>query len=436
MRRASVPRLAAAAWIATLVLLARHRSLRGPRGTTWTSRNVLDALLFGAVMQGMATLGALIARREPRNPIGWIFCAVPVPGRRRDRGRAHTRRGRTTSHPARPARLPPTGSPAGHGWPGSPPTRSWFRCSSRTAGLRGRDGGTSSGADLVAIGWIAVLAGVTDSPPQPVVVATGALVAVLIAAGLASAVVRYRRAGATQRVQIRECVFAAWAAFVGFFAISVLAPYEALYAARLRAPAAVGRPGDAPLPALRRRRDHPADAGLRVSRGRAGWRLPGRGDAGRRACCRNLTGSSGTVAVTVSTLAVVGAFQPMRRRIQAGVDRRFYRSGYDAQAAMDAFSGRLRDEIDLDALRNELLDAVAQGGAPGSHHPLAADARRSANNRRRGGHGDGRRVAPLTLPLCVVIAVASAVLLALGPARPLRPTCSPASAAPRSSCSR
>ncbi len=79
--------------------------------------------------------------------------------------------------------------------------------------------------------WIAALRGPLPTRlPQPVVVATGVLVAVLIAAGLASAVVRYRRADATQRVQIRECVFAAWAAFVGFFAISVIAPHEALYA--------------------------------------------------------------------------------------------------------------------------------------------------------------------------------------------------------------
>ena len=61
-------------------------------------------------------------------------------------------------------------------------------------------------------------------------VVTSALVAGLIAAGLASAVVRYRRAGAVQRVQIRECLFAAWIAFVGFFAISILAPHEVLYA--------------------------------------------------------------------------------------------------------------------------------------------------------------------------------------------------------------
>ena len=74
---------------------------------------------------------------------------------------------------------------------------------------------------------------------------------------------------------------------------------------------------------------------------------------------RGLTGSSGTLAVTVSTLAVALAFQPLRRVIQRGVDRRFYRAGYDAQAAVNGFSERLREQIDLDALCDELRSVVS-----------------------------------------------------------------------------
>ncbi|MFI5049034.1 MAG: hypothetical protein ACHQEA_04115 [Gaiellales bacterium] len=74
---------------------------------------------------------------------------------------------------------------------------------------------------------------------------------------------------------------------------------------------------------------------------------------------RGLTGSSGTLAVTVSTLAVAAAFQPLRRVIQRAVDRRFYRAGYDAQAAVDGFSERLREQIDLDALCEELRSVVS-----------------------------------------------------------------------------
>jgi hypothetical protein len=72
-----------------------------------------------------------------------------------------------------------------------------------------------------------------------------------------------------------------------------------------------------------------------------------------------LTGGSG-VAVAISTLGVVALFQPVRRRIRGAVDRRFYRANYDAERTLDAFAGRLRDQVELDSVRTELLAAVGE----------------------------------------------------------------------------
>lgn len=76
------------------------------------------------------------------------------------------------------------------------------------------------------------------------------------------------------------------------------------------------------------------------------------------------TGQSGGVAVTVTTLVVALAFQPLRRRIQRAIDRRFSRRTVDAETALRAFSGRLREEVDLDALCGDLLGVVDQTFQP------------------------------------------------------------------------
>ena len=79
--------------------------------------------------------------------------------------------------------------------------------------------------------------------------------------------------------------------------------------------------------------------------------------------------SGSGVAVAISTLAVVALFQPLRTRIRSAVDRRFYRAKYDAEQTLDTFAGRLRDEVELDSVRAELLAAVREALQP-SHASL------------------------------------------------------------------
>jgi hypothetical protein len=77
-----------------------------------------------------------------------------------------------------------------------------------------------------------------------------------------------------------------------------------------------------------------------------------------------LTGEESTLAVVASTLLIAALFNPLRRRVQSFIDRRFYRNKYDTRKTLEAYSAKLRNDTDLDALSDDLVGVVRETMQP------------------------------------------------------------------------
>jgi len=344
---------------------------------------------FGAVAIAFAAVGAVILRRRPENPVGWLFWGMgPFI--------AVAALAQQFAVYAVVDRSSPITGGAAAAW-----LQSWSILSALTSGvgvllLLFPDGrlltrrwrvalwGLVVGFALFVIGYLidpGPLGQPFASVDNPfgienagriaeVLVPIGFFLSIVsIVAAAVSLVLRYRRAGGAEREQIK------WLAFAGVaLAVSIVA--ATAFEGSDPGAAIVGGCVIASLVGV------PAAAGMAILR----YRLYEIDVVVNRALVygslttllagayiglvllfqlglRPLTGGSG-LAVALSTLAVAALFRPARNRIQSLVDRRFYRHKYDAERTLQAFAARLRDEVDLDALRGELTAVVAETMQP------------------------------------------------------------------------
>ena len=348
----------------------------------------LHAITLPSVVAALiaVTVGAVLAGRRPRHPVGWLLLVL---------GLAVTASGVVDGYArygllARPGALPAARwlavfSPATlylgfvcvglvllltpSGSLPSPRWRWWARLA--VAGPVVFLLALAVGPGLVIAPYDPVIDRVT-SPALAGAVGVAIAVAVAIAVGglvvgVWSLVVRYRRARGMEREQLRWVAFAA-ALTVPPAAILLIGVVVGTTGAVLVVLAAGVCMALLPLAigaAILRYRLYDLDR--IISRTLAYGLLTillGGAYAVVALGLGQLLGQDSSLAVAGATLAVAAAFQPARRRIQAEVDRRFNRRRHDAGRTVEGFAARLRDQVDLDVLHGELLAVVDQTMQP------------------------------------------------------------------------
>ena len=361
--------LAAVPWLDHLIRQAGRPDLATlePFGIPPT----VAALTAGAV-------GAVLASRRPRHPVGWLLLAqglvmaisgaavgyipyglVARPGAL---SAAHIV---ARLYPVTIAAvlavvgfvllLTPTGSPPSPRW------RWWTRVSAVAVAV-------ALVAAMVAPGSLDPLAQYVDGPMDPGVYGGALRVAnqlallvglLTVLAGAGSLVVRFRHARGVERQQLQWVALAAALTGLSMLAAGVLIAVDEVNLAAWTSVVGVAFLPLATGAAILRFRLYDLDR--IISRTLAYGLLTvllGLGYAGVVLGLGRLLPQSSSLVVAAATLAVAAVFQPARRRVQQAVDRRFNRRRYDAARTIEAFSARLREQVDLDTLTTELLGVV------------------------------------------------------------------------------
>jgi hypothetical protein len=363
-------------WIAPALALglviAHQVAYGGTEVAQWT---------FGAGFVVYAAVGGLIADRYPRNPVGWLFCVVGVVFAAGDFVADYADHGSPGATPlavlnnatgpgslvvlALALMLFPTGRFLSAGW--------------RRAGV------FVIAANLALSLVLALEPGRLSANPgveNPVGVdaaagllhaladAVGLVVAATVLIAIGAVVARFRAARGIERQQLK------WLALLAVLGVAVLA-LLLVTAQFVNLDTGTGQvlagvvlgllsmaPALAAAVAILRYRLYDVDVVInRALVYGALTALLGATYLGLVLLIGLAVGKSG-FAVAVSTLAVAALFRPARARVQAAVDRRFYRSRYDAAHALAGFGARLRDQIELDVLSEELRDVIRETVQP------------------------------------------------------------------------
>jgi len=348
----------------------------------------VSAVFTLATVLTFSVVGAIIASRQPRNAIGWIFCSIGLVVSLNGLTGGYTEY-QLAGGGAAPGSLTETAA-----WFSSWSWTFWVYVPTSFLLLLFPDGRLPSPrwrpvAWCAGIGIIGFVAGYALQPgpledyPQianpygvdsPVVIMVGTVAAILAAASmLASAVsliVRMRRAGRVERQQIK------WLAYGGAVVVGAVFVGGAISVWKVNVGISIIGFGLLGLPvftgiAMVKHRLYDIDVVINrtLVYGSLTVMLAAvyfAGVVGTQYVFRAVTGQERLpqLAVVVSTLAIAALFDPLRRRIQAFIDRRFYRSKYDAAKTLEAFSSKLRDETDLGTISDDLISVVRETMQP------------------------------------------------------------------------